>query len=141
MWISPLFGEEFGAAIVPTLMLLLSALICIPGLMAASGIAAWGQPGRRSIGLGFTLVTNIGALVILVPHFGVFGACWTSILSNVLMTSFMVVVAARLMHEPVQSFWRVRASDAVLAWREGARLARRGLGWIPLARTHGSRRP
>ena len=139
-WITPLFGEEFGAAIVPTLMLLVSALICIPGLMAASGIAAWGRPGRRSVGLGITLVINVGGLVILVPDLGVIGACWTSILSNVVMTSFMVVVASRLMHEPVHSFWRVRASDLVLAWREGTRLARRGLGWIPLVGPHGSRR-
>jgi O-antigen/teichoic acid export membrane protein len=140
LWIRPLFGEEFGAAIVPTLMLLLSALICIPGLMAASGIAAWGRPGRRSIGLGVTLVTNIGVFVILVPAFGVIGACWTSIISNVVLTSFMVVVASRLMNEPVQSFWRVRASDVALAWREGTQLVQRGLGRIPLARAHNQRR-
>jgi O-antigen/teichoic acid export membrane protein len=129
-WIRPLFGDEFGAAIVPTLMLLLSALICIPGLMAASGIAAWGRPGRRSLGLGVTLVSNIAVFVILVPAFGVIGACWTSIISNVILTSFMVVVASRLMNEPVQSFFRVRASDVKLAWREGTQLVRRGLGRV-----------
>ena len=129
-WIRPLFGEEFGPAIVPTLMLLLSALICIPGLMAASGIAAWGKPGRRSLGLGVTLVSNIAVFVILVPAYGVIGACWTSIVSNVILTSFMVVVASRLMNEPVLSFFRVRASDVKLAWREGTSLVQRGLGRV-----------
>ena len=140
MWIRPLFGEEFGAAIVPTLMLLVSALICIPGLMAASGIAAWGRPGCRSIGLGVTLVSNIVVFLILVPAFGVIGACWTSIISNVILTSFMVVVAARLMNEPVQSFFRVRASDVKLAWREGISLVQRGLGRIFVVKAANGRR-
>ena len=140
LWIRPLFGEEFGAAIVPTLMLLVSALICIPGLMAASGIAAWGRPGRRSLGLGVTLVSNIAVFVILVPAFGVIGACWTSIISNVILTSFMVVVASRLMNEPVQSFFRVRASDVKLAWREGTRLVRRGLGRVSVVKNNNGRR-
>ena len=139
-WIRPLFGEEFGAAIIPTLILLLSALICIPGLMAASGIAAWGRPGRRSIGLAVTLVSNITVFVILVPAFGVIGACWTSIISNVILTSFMVVVAARLMNEPVQSFFRVRASDVKLAWREGISLVQRGLGRIFVVKAANGRR-
>jgi O-antigen/teichoic acid export membrane protein len=139
LWITPLFGEEFGAAIVPTLMLLLAALICIPGLMAASGIAAWGRPGRRSIGLGVTLVINIGVFVILVPAFGVMGACWTSIASNVVLTSFMVVVASRLLNEPVHSFFLVRVSDVKLAWREGTQLVQRGLGRILVAKAHNGR--
>lgn len=139
LWIRLLFGEEFGAAVVPTLMLLVSALICIPGLMAASGIAAWGRPGLRSIGLGMTLVANIGAFVLLVPAFGVIGACWTSLISNVVLTSFMVVVASRLMKEPVPSFWFVRPSDVALAWREGTQLVQRGVGLIPVGRDHSSR--
>jgi O-antigen/teichoic acid export membrane protein len=140
LWIRPLFGEEFGAAIVPTLMLLLSALICIPGLMAASGIAAWGRPGRRSVGLGITLVTNVAVFVVLVPAFGVIGACWTSIISNVIMTSFMVVGASRVMSEPVPSFLRVRASDVTFAWREGTQLVQRGLGRVrPVNASNGRR--
>jgi O-antigen/teichoic acid export membrane protein len=140
LWIRPLFGEEFGAAIVPTLLLLLSALICIPGLMAGSGIAAWGRPGRRSVGLGITLVSNVAVFVVLVPAFGVIGACWTSIISNVIMTSFMVVGASRLMSEPVSSFLRVRASDVTLAWREGTQLVQRGLGRVrPVNASNGRR--
>jgi len=137
LWISPLFGEEFEAAVVPTLMLLVAALICIPGLMAASGIAAWGRPGRRSLGLGFALVVNLGVFVILVPPFGVIGACWTNIISNLVLTGFMVVVASRLLHEPASSFFLVRASDFRAVWREGLQLVFRGLDRMGITRGRG----
>ncbi|MGH3751274.1 MAG: oligosaccharide flippase family protein [Pseudonocardiaceae bacterium] len=124
-WIGPLFGAEFGAATVPTLMLMVSAMICIPGLMATAGISAWGRPGLRSIGLGVTLVANVSVFVLLVPPFGVIGACWTSIVSNVVLTGFMVVVASRVMGVPAHDFLLVRRSDLALASREVARLLRR----------------
>jgi O-antigen/teichoic acid export membrane protein len=124
-WIGPVFGAEFGAATVPTQMLMVSAMICIPGLMAAAGISAWGRPGLRSMGLGITLVANVSVFVLLVPPLGVIGACWTSILSNVVMTGFMVVVASRVMGVPVHDFLLVQRSDVALASREVARLVRR----------------
>lgn len=121
-WLGPLFGEEFLAATVPTLMLMASAVICIPGLMAATGVSAWGRPGLRSLGLAITLVTNVAVFVLLVPSFGVIGACWTSIVSNVVMTSFMVLVAKRVMKVPARDFLLVRGADVVRTWHEGARL-------------------
>lgn len=124
-WIRPLFGAEFGAATVPTQMLMVSAMICIPGLMAAAGISAWGRPGLRSMGLGVTLVANVSVFVLLVPPLGVIGACWTSIVSNVVMTGFMVVVASRVMGVPVHDFLLVRRSDVALTSREVARLVQR----------------
>ena len=134
LWIKPLFGEEFGAATIPTLMLLLSAVICIPGLMAATGVAAWGRPGLRSMGLGVTLVTNLVVLVILVPEFGVIGGCVTSIVSNVVMTTFMVVAASRVMDQPVSSFLRPRASDVALALREARHLVSKAVSRLPMSR-------
>lgn len=123
-WIEPLFGSEFGGATVPTLMLMFSALICIPGLMAATGISAWGRPGLRSVGLGITLIANVSIFVLLVPPLGVIGACWTSIASNVVMTGFMVVAASRVMRVPTRDFLLVRGVDVALTWREGVRLVR-----------------
>ena len=114
-WIKPLFGEEFGAATVPTLMLLLSAVICIPGVMAATGVAAWGRPGLRSIGLSVALVVDVVVFVILVPELGVIGGCLTSILTNLVMTTFMVLAASRVIDQPVSSFLLPRTSDVALA--------------------------
>jgi O-antigen/teichoic acid export membrane protein len=122
-WITPLFGPEFRPALVPTLMLLASALLCIPGLMAAIGLTAWGQPGLRSMGLVVTLVTNLVAFVVLVPVLGVYGACWTSLASNVVMTGFMLVAARRTLGVPARDFWLVRPADVRFAWGEGMRIA------------------
>ena len=121
-WIGPLFGSEFTAATVPTLMLMFSALICIPGLMAATGVSAWGRPGLRSVGLGITLVANVIAFVLLVPPLGVIGASWTSIISNVVLTTYMVVAASRVMKVPAGDFVLVRRSDVALLRREGTRV-------------------
>ena len=122
-WIGPLFGREFEAATVPTLMLMVSAILCIPGLMAATGVAAWGRPGVRSVGLGITLVVNVGVFVVLVPPFGVIGACWTSIVSNVVLTGYMVIAASRVMQVPARDFVLVRGSDVMMLGRECGRLA------------------
>ena len=130
-WIAPLFGAEFAGAVVPTAMLLASAVICIPGLMAATGIGAWGRPGLRSVGLGITLVVNVVAFVLLVPPLGVIGASWTSILCNVVLTTYMVVVASRLMQVSPWDFVLLRRSDVVRAWTETAGLAARVLRRSP----------
>jgi O-antigen/teichoic acid export membrane protein len=124
-WIGPLFGREFTAALMPTLMLLLSAVLCVPGLMAATAIGAWGKPGARSVGLAVTLVVNVAALVLLVPATGVIGACWASLAGNVVMTAYMVVVASRVVGLPVRAFLVIRSDDIRFAWREGVGLLAR----------------
>lgn len=125
LWIGLLFGREFTAATVPTLMLMFSAILCIPGLMAATAVSAWGRPGLRSLGLGITLVFNVSAFVLLVPPLGVIGACWTSIFSNVLLTGYMITVAGRVMKVSPGDFVLVRRSDIALLQREGVRLVHR----------------
>jgi O-antigen/teichoic acid export membrane protein len=117
-----LFGTEFDGAVVPTLMLLFSAVLCAPGFMASAGLAASGRPGLRSWGFVCTFLVNVGAFVLLVPLFGVVGACWASIASNAVQSGFMVIAASRVMKEPVQSFVQIRRSDVTTAWREGSGL-------------------
>ena len=133
-WLAPLFGSEFGAALAPTWLLLVSAVICIPGMMAGTGMAAWGRPGRRSIGIGVTLLVNIVMFVALVPTFGVIGGCVTSIVSNLVMTTFMVVSAARVLDRPVASFLVPRVSDVVLAGQETRYVLGRLVDRLPGAR-------
>lgn len=124
-WITPLFGREFAPALVPTLMLLASALLCIPGLMASTGLSAWGRPGLRSLGLTVTLVANVATFVLLVPRLGVYGACWTSLVSNVVMSGFMIIACRRTLHVPATSFFLIRGSDVRRAWAEGMGVLRR----------------
>lgn len=123
-WIGPLFGTDFVPAVVPTLMLMASAIICIPGLMAAIGLSAWGRPGLRSTGLALTLVVNLVVLVVLVPPLGAVGAAWASVAANVVMSGYMLVTAGRVMGVRRRDFVLVRPADVVLTWREGLGLLR-----------------
>ncbi|WFG44927.1 lipopolysaccharide biosynthesis protein [Pseudonocardia alni] len=124
-WLAPLFGAEFGDALVPTLLLLLSALICTPGLLAATGVSAWGRPGLRSIGLTVTLVVNGALFLVLVPTSGAVGASLASVVGNVVLTGFMVVSASRLMQVPARDFLLVRTADLVRFRDEAVALSRR----------------
>ncbi|WP_432495908.1 lipopolysaccharide biosynthesis protein [Kineococcus gypseus] len=127
LWIVPLFGAEFQAAVVPSLMLFASAVAYVPGLMAGAGLAAFGRPGLRSTGFAFTFAVNLACFVLLVPTLGVVGACWASIVGNVAMSGFMVLAASRTVQRPVRDFLVLRGSDVALAWREGWGLVRRVL--------------
>ncbi len=124
LWITPLFGAGFGAATVPSVLCLLSSLLSIPGLMAASGISAAGRPGLRSAGLAGALVINILALVLLVPAFGAVGAGLASIATDALMTAYMIIVGARVMGVARSEFVRIRGADVVRVWTESLRVAR-----------------
>jgi len=123
--VTALFGTEFHGAIVPTLMLLASAVLCVPGFMASAGLAAFGRPGLRSVGFMCTFLVNLGAFALLVPSLGVVGACWASILSNAVQSGFMVVAASKVMGVPVQHFVRIRKDDVIAAGREGVIVLRR----------------
>lgn len=118
----PLFGEDFAGAVVPTLLLIASAALCVPGLMTGASLAAFGRPGLRSIGLGVTLVVNVVAFALLVPVLGVYGACATSILSNVVLTTYNVVAASRVMRQRPADYLVPRGADVALAWHEGRRV-------------------
>jgi O-antigen/teichoic acid export membrane protein len=121
-WISPLFGSEFRDATLPIIILLVSAIICVPGLMASSGLSAWGRPGLRSVGLAITFVISLASLIVLLPPLGVYGASITSVIGNIVFTSTMVIFASRVMGVPVSDFLVIRGRDFVRAWSECTRL-------------------
>lgn len=123
--IEPLFGPEFGAATLPTLLLTASALVSIPGLMASAGLASWGRPGLRSIGLLVTLIVNLATFVLAVPRLGAVGACTANIIGNLSMSVFMVITASRVMRTPISRFVLVGSADVRRGWEEAARAVRR----------------
>lgn len=118
LWLAPLFGDEFADALWPTIMLLAAAVICIPSLMAASGLSAWGRPALRSLGLLLSVVVNVIAFVLTVPTWGVYGACWTSILTSAFMTAVMVGMASRVLGVSAWSFFAIGRADFARTWRE-----------------------
>ncbi|GAA4742034.1 hypothetical protein GCM10023328_24050 [Modestobacter marinus] len=130
-WIRTVFGEEFGAAIPAALILLAAAVANMPGLIAGVGLGAWGRPGLRSWVLVATLVTNLIALLTLVPVAGAVGAALAGLLSGTVMSVLAVALTARVVGVPVHAFVFPRTADLRLLVAE----VRRALGKLRRRRT------
>lgn len=113
--IAPVFGEDFQGAVGPTLLLILSVAVGVPGIMTAIGLSAWGRPGLRSSILLLTLLVYAIAFCVLVPSFGAVGGCLASLLGNLLMTTVMSVATTRVVGISLKDVLYLRRSDFVLA--------------------------
>ncbi|MGY1831681.1 lipopolysaccharide biosynthesis protein [Geodermatophilus sp. SYSU D01180] len=122
LWMVPLFGESFADAVLPTQLLLISVVCYIPGPLAGAGLASFGRPGLRSLGFGLTLLINIAVFVVLVPRFGILGACLTGIVASALQSLFLVVAASRVLGVPAHRFVVPGPGDVALVWRESLRV-------------------
>lgn len=124
-WVVPLFGADFEDAVLPTMLLFVAAVLYIPGPLAGAGLASSNRSGLRSIVFAGTFAVNVVAFVLLVPRFGVLGACWTAIMSGALQTTAMVVAVSRVLGVPAHNFLVPRGVDVVVIWREGLALGRK----------------
>ena len=111
LWIGIVFGEDFRGATHATWVLLLAAVVNVPGLIAGAGLGAWGRPGLRSIALLVALLINLGAFVVLVPPLGAMGAALAGLISGLGVTAFAVVAAARVVGLASWQFIAPRRSD------------------------------
>lgn len=125
LWLGPLFGSAFEAALLPTVLLLAASVIAIPGFILGAGLASSGRPGLRSTGYVLAFVINVSTFVMLVPHYGVYGACSAGIVTNVVLSAFMVAACARVMSLPIRDFIMPRGSDVRMLYGELVALARR----------------
>jgi O-antigen/teichoic acid export membrane protein len=125
LWLGFIFGQEFTGAVLPTWILMISAMACVPGLMAAAGLSAWGRPGLNSIGMAATVTTNLVALVVLVPMLGAVGAACASLVANLVLTTYMTNVAGRVLGVRALDFVLVRPSDIARARTEIVRAIQR----------------
>ncbi len=123
-WLVPLFGADFSGALGPTILLLASACLCVPGLMAAGGLSSFGRPELRSAGLLLTLIVYLLAFVLLVPLYGVWGAAWTSVIGNIVMSSFMIAKASRVLEVSPWRFVAITWADVRRTWDLGMQSAR-----------------
>ncbi|GAA5650211.1 hypothetical protein Gobs01_01585 [Geodermatophilus obscurus DSM 43160] len=122
LWMVPLFGESFADAVLPTQLLLISVVCYIPGPLAGAGLASFGRPGLRSLAFGLTLLINISVFVVLVPRFGILGACLTGIVASALQSLFLVLAASRVLGIPAHRFVVPGPGDVALVWRESLRV-------------------
>lgn len=123
----PLFGAEFSAALGPTLLIMLRTVYGIPGLLAGGALAAWGHPGRRSVGLIAALTTNVVGFVVLVPPYGLWGAVIATFVTATVSNLVMIGSARRVIGVRGRQFWLVERTDVCRLRAETARLARAAL--------------
>jgi O-antigen/teichoic acid export membrane protein len=116
--IVPLFGPGFEAAVVPTWLLLLAAVLGIPALITGAGLGAWGRPGVRSGIVVVTLAVNVAGLVVLVPMAGAVGAGWAGVFSALTSSTLSVLVMARVSGARPLAFVLPRSADFALLVRE-----------------------
>jgi len=130
LWIDLAFGSGFRAALWPSWILLLCAVVNIPGFLAAAGLGAWGRPGTRSVGLLLTLAVNLPLFILLVPTTGAVGGALAGLASSTVSTVFMVVAASRVIGIPAHAFFLPTMRDVRFLAGEASRLsekiARRG---------------
>jgi O-antigen/teichoic acid export membrane protein len=125
LWLGPLFGSAFRQAVIPTVLMLAASVIAIPGFIASAGLASSGRPGLRSTGYVLALGVNVSAFVLLVPHYGVYGACWAGIATNLVLSTFMVCACVRVMSVPARDFIVPKGSDVLMLYRELVAVAKR----------------
>lgn len=111
LWITFIFGAGFAPAVVPTWILMASALVSIPGFMAGAGLSAWGRPGLRSAGLAIGLAVNLALFIWLVPPLGAVGASIAALGSSIAASGWGVLAAARVIGVPATSFFVIRGHD------------------------------
>ena len=114
LWLAALFGAEFNSALAPAEVILLAAVLGVPGSIAGAGLAAHGQPGLRSISLVVAAAANIGAMLLLIPSFGAMGAAIATLLGNMLASNLNIWFLLRARARSglrVGDFYAIRAAD------------------------------
>ena len=72
------FGGEFSGAVPVVWILLLSAVVGAPGIVAGAGLAGRGLPQLRSLALALSCVVNALLILMFVPALGATGAAWAT---------------------------------------------------------------
>ena len=122
----------------PAFYVLLPAVISLSlTKVMTSYIAGRGRPGPISLGATITVVVNIVANLILIPHFGIVGAALASLMSYTISAAMLLSVASRLSHRSLLTL--------VVPGREEARVVvagvRRGLARARGLASSGGRKP
>jgi len=127
LWIGFIFGDAYRAAVWPTILLLAGSLIVIPATSAGTALNAWGRPELRSVGLLITLTVNLVLLFVLVPRYGVLGACYASIVGSVVFAMLLLGFASRVTGLSVRAFVVPRGQDIGTLYHLSTRFGRKML--------------
>lgn len=91
-----ILGSEYAQGIQVFPIMVLVPVFLIISETTVYGISIAKKPIYDTIGIGLSVVTNIGFCVLLAPTFGLYGVCVALCLSNLIMFLFRTVIAQKL---------------------------------------------
>ena len=91
-----ILGHEYAAGITVFPIMVLVPVFLIISETTVYGISIAKKPVYDTIGIGLSVVTNIGFCILLAPRFQLYGVCAALCLSNFIMFVFRTVIAQRL---------------------------------------------
>ena len=89
-------GSEYAMGIEVFPIMVLVPVFLIISETTVYGISIAKKPIFDTIGIGLSVVTNIGFCMLLAPSFGLYGVCIALCLSNLIMFIFRTVIAQKL---------------------------------------------
>lgn len=111
LWLTPLLGDDFSAA-VPALVVLSVAVVAgTPGALAGAGLSGAGAPHLRSVSLTLGLVVNAVLVVALVPAGGAVGAAVATVAGNLVSSTANIIFYTRRLGARSRDFYGLRRSD------------------------------
>jgi len=116
-----LFGNGYAEAVFPFQILLSSLLVRFPSALLANTIFAY--DGRKQLFI-FAAIGSIGNLlldILLIPRFGIAGAAWTTLITQLISTSYLWNATRKILPFSIFSYIPRMAISAILMG---------GLTWI-----------
>lgn len=111
LWLGPLFGSEFEAAMPVAILLLVAVTAGNPGSVAGAALSARGHPGLRSLSLIIASIVNVALLVLLVPAHGAQGAAIATLVGNLVASNGNIYFLWRRFGISPVTFYAIRSSD------------------------------
>lgn len=124
-WFPLLFGDDFSPAMPVTTILILAAVLGVPGSVAGAGLVARGRPGLRSAAVAFAAAVNVILLLVLAPSLGALGAALCTLAGNLIAANLNVLFLWRLFGVNPGMLYLIRWTDAKSLWSVLLRITRR----------------
>lgn len=105
-----IYGESFAAATGTLRLLLLASVVWSAGTIVISGLNGFGYPGLATVARVASALMTLGALLLLIPRWGMMGAATASLIGY----SVMLCVALFWLAQRQNSLWdslRPRRTD------------------------------
>lgn len=125
LWFEFVFGAGFHEAIPVTGVLIVAAVLGVPGSVGGAGLSARGRPELRSMGLVVAAALNIGLLFAWVPVLGAMGAALATLAGNLIAANMNLIFLRRYFGIRIWDCYAVRPSDLQTLSRVARRVLKR----------------